>query len=138
MAMRIGPEERDEEVMVEINTTPLIDVMLVLLIMLIITIPMQTHSVTLDLPASAAASAPPRVVNLSIGADGTLVWDGMKIADEEGLEGRLRAAAAASPQPEIHLHPEPLTKYDHVAKVLAAAQRLGVKALGIVASGEGG
>jgi biopolymer transport protein ExbD len=138
MAMRIGPEERDEDVMVEINTTPLIDVMLVLLIMLIITIPMQTHSVTLDLPVNAAASTPPRVVNLAVAADGALAWDGMKLADAAALDARLRAAAAASPQPEIHLHPDPLAKYDHVAKVLAAAQRLGVKTLGIVAPGEGG
>lgn len=138
MAMRIGPEERDEDVMVEINTTPLIDVMLVLLIMLIITIPMQTHSVTLDLPVNAAASTPPRVVNLAVAADGALAWDGTKLADAAALDVRLRAAAAASPQPEIHLHPDPLAKYDHVAKVLAAAQRLGVKTLGIVAPGEGG
>jgi biopolymer transport protein ExbD len=133
MAMNAG-RNGDDEVIVDINTTPLIDVMLVLLIMLIITIPMQTHSVKLDMPNNASAAPPvkPEVVDLEIDFDGTVFWNGVAVPNTGVLDDYLRGAAAQAPQPEIHLHPNKLVKYDFVAKVLAAAQRLGVKRLGFV------
>jgi len=123
--------------MLDINTTPLIDVMLVLLIMLIVTIPPRTHAVNLELPAArAAATAPPAVVRLAIDFDGSMTWNGVPVPDRAALESRLRAAAAMTPQPELHVAPNNLVKYDYVAMVLAESQRLGIVKLGIVAGGE--
>jgi len=123
--------------MVDINTTPLIDVMLVLLIMLIITIPIQTHAVKLDMPRAdpPPIAAPPAVVRLVVDFDGTLSWNGALMPDRAALEQHLRDAAAQQPQPEIHLWPHRLVQYGAVAMVLAEAQRLGVTKLGI-AGGE--
>ena len=133
--MAIERERRHaDDVMVDINTTPLIDVMLVLLIMLIITIPIQTHAVKLDMPRDAAPPAlvEPEVVNLEIDFDGTLLWNGTIVPDRATLEGYLRGAAAKEPQPELHIAPNKLVKYGAVAMVLAEAQRLGVVKVGIV------
>jgi biopolymer transport protein ExbD len=132
MAMR--PGEPADDVMVDINTTPLIDVMLVLLIMLIITIPIETHAVKLDMPRGnpPPALAPPPVVDLTIDFDGTMAWNGNAVPDRATLEQYLRRAAEADPQPEIHLAPNPLVRYASVAEVLAEAQRLGVVKIGIV------
>ena len=108
----------------EINTTPLIDVLLVLLVTLIITLPIMTQAVKLDLPQSPPrATAPPEVVNLDIDFDGTVEWNGSPVADFNQLEGYFRSESRRYPQPEIHLRPDPYAKYDIVAKVLAAAQR---------------
>jgi biopolymer transport protein ExbD len=122
--------------MVEINTTPLIDVMLVLLIMLIITIPIQTHAVRLELPRAdpPPAAAPPEVVRLVIDADGTMLWNDAAVPDRAALEQRLQVAAAQQPQPEIHLAPDRQVEYGAVAMVLAEAQRLGVVTIGIAGS----
>jgi len=127
---------RDDEVMVDINTTPLIDVMLVLLIMLIITIPVQTHAVKLDMPRDNPPPplVQPVVVDLVIDFDGTISWNGTAVADRATLENYLRAAAAADPQPEIHVAPNRLVKYQSVAMVLAESQRLGVTKIGLVGS----
>jgi biopolymer transport protein ExbD len=116
------------------NTTPLIDVMLVLLIMLIITIPIQTHAVKLDLPAGnpPPPPVPPPVVTIGVDFDGTILWDGAPVKDEADLEDRLRAAAKANPQPEVHLNPDKLATYGVVAHVMADVQRLGVKSFGLV------
>jgi biopolymer transport protein ExbD len=129
--------EPDGAVLVDINTTPLIDVMLVLLIMLIITIPVQTHAVRLDMPRGdpPPAAPPPPVVRLDIDFDGTLLWNGAVVPDRAALEAELRALAAQAPQPELHVAPHKLTTYASVAMVLAEAQRLGVTRLGI-AGGE--
>jgi len=123
----------DDAVLVDINTTPLIDVLLVLLVMLIITIPLQTHAVRLDLPSpdTPPPAAPPPVVRLEIDFDGTLLWNGTALADRAALEQSLRSAAAADPQPEIHVLPNKLAKYGAVAMVLAESQRLGIAKLGI-------
>ncbi|HEY4342944.1 MAG TPA: biopolymer transporter ExbD [Parvibaculum sp.] len=134
MAMNIGSGD-DDEVMMEINTTPLIDVMLVLLVMLIITIPMQTQAVKLDMPQTVQASQPevkPEIVDLELDFDGTVFWNGVAVPNTGLLDEYLKAAAAKNPQPEIHLKPNRLVKYDYVAKVLAAAQRLGVTRIGFV------
>jgi len=136
MAMKIGSESgtQDPDVMVDINTTPLIDVMLVLLIMLIITIPIQTHAVKLNMPVGTPPPplVPPEVVTIEIDFDGTLIWNGRVVPDRQELEGRLRAAAEMPEQPEVHLRPNKLVKYESVAMVMASAQRLGMKKIGLI------
>ena len=134
MAMHIGSGRSDEpEVMMDINTTPLIDVMLVLIIMLIITIPVQLHAVNLNMPqASTPPLVKPQVITLDIEADGTMRWNGEALADRTALEARLRSAAAQPDQPELHLRANRAVDYGVVAMVLASAQRLGVTKLGMV------
>jgi biopolymer transport protein ExbD len=136
MAMNIGSGSigSDPEPMIDINTTPLIDVMLVLLIMLIITIPVQLHSVNLNLPVgkSSAPPKPPVVVTVDVDADGTVLWNGEALPDHKSLEAHLQQAAAEPDQPEIHLRPNKLVEYQSVAAVLASAQRHGVNKLGVV------
>jgi len=122
----------ESEPMIEMNMTPLIDVMLVLLTLLIITLPIQTHAVKLDMPVTSAPKTnmiPPPVVNLGVDFDGTILWNGSPI-DRATLDSYFLDASQADPQPEIHLNPNKLAKYDIVAKVLADAQRIGVKKIG--------
>src|SRR5579863_1435917 len=135
MSMAVGPASGADDVMVEMNTTPLIDVMLVLLVMLIVTIPIQTHAVKLDLPQ--ANNAPPSdvkpvVVDLEIDFDGTPIWNGSPVQSRAQLDKYLEDTANQVPQPEVHLRPNRLAKYDAVAKTLADAQRLGVTKIGFV------
>jgi biopolymer transport protein ExbD len=134
MAMTVGSAQRDADVMVDINTTPLIDVMLVLLIMLIITIPIQTHAVKLNMPTGKPppTTTQPQVVTIDIDFDGTIIWNGEQLSGRPELEARMRGAAAMADQPEIHLRPNKLVKYRNVAMVMAAAQRLGLTKIGIV------
>jgi biopolymer transport protein ExbD len=136
MAMNIGPAigGDDPEMLIDINTTPLIDVLLVLLVMLIITIPMQTHAVKLNLPQAnqPPALVQPQVVEVDIDFDGTIIWNGTVMPDRQSLEQKLSAIAAEPTQPELHVRPDRLTDYKYVAEVLAAAQRLGVQKIGIV------
>src|SRR3989449_5302884 len=124
MAMKIGSGggTSDPDVMVDINTTPLIDVMLVLLIMLIITIPIQTHAVKLNMPVGTPPPplVPPEVVTIEVDFDGTLIWNGRVLPDRQALEERLRAAAEMPVQPEVHLRPNKLVKYESVAMVMAS------------------
>ena len=136
MSMSVGSESGTDEVMVEMNTTPLIDVMLVLLVMLIVTIPIQTHAVKLDLPQNNNPPPPqdvmPEVVNLEIDFDGTVIWNGTPVSSRAQLDQFLQSTAAKVPQPEVHLRPNRLAKYDAVARTLADAQRLGVTKIGFV------
>jgi biopolymer transport protein ExbD len=135
MAMAVGPAggDGDPDVLMDMNTTPLIDVMLVLLVMLIITIPIQTHAVKLDMPAgSQSPSVPPQVVTIDVDFDGTLLWNGETLGSERDLQQRMLAAAAQPVQPEVHLRPNKLVTYKYVAHVMADAQRLGLKKLGLV------
>jgi biopolymer transport protein ExbD len=134
MAVSLGPGSDQAEVVLEINTTPLIDVMLVLLVMLIITIPVQTHAVKLDLPSGnpPPAAAPPPVVVIDVDFDGTILWNGEVVPDRSTLEGRLVGAARAPVQPEVHLRPNKLVSYRYVAGVMAEAQRLGVTRIGLI------
>lgn len=136
MGMNIGSGggESDPEVMVDINTTPLIDVMLVLLIMLIITIPIQTHAVKLNMPAGnpPPPTVPPVVVSIEIDFDGAVFWNGQQVPDRATLEARLTDVAAQPVQPEVHVKANKIVAYKSVAAVLASAQRLGVTKLGVV------
>ncbi|TAK41657.1 MAG: biopolymer transporter ExbD [Betaproteobacteria bacterium] len=120
--------------MIDINTTPLIDVMLVLIIMLIITIPIQTHAVKLNMPVGNPPPplVPPEVVTIEVDFDGTYIWNGQVLADRRELEVRLNSAAVQTEQPEIHLRPNKLVKYDSVAAVMASAQRLGLTKIGLI------
>lgn len=117
-----------------INITPLIDVLLVLLVMLIITIPIQLHAVNMELPAGAPPiqTVQPLVARLDVGADNQIAWDGQPLADRAMLYARLQAAAAWPVQPEIHVRAHPSAKYDTVAAVLSAAQRMGLEKIGVV------
>ncbi|MCR5869022.1 MULTISPECIES: biopolymer transporter ExbD [Aquincola] len=135
MAMNVGSGGGDDEVMVDINTTPLIDVMLVLLIMFIITIPIQTHAVKMNMPVPSNApppTTPPEVVRIDVDFDGTIGWNGEIVNGRADLENRLAQVAALPDQPEVHLRPNKLVTYKHVAGVMASAQRLGVTKIGIV------
>jgi biopolymer transport protein ExbD len=136
MSMSVGSPGGENEVMVDMNTTPLIDVMLVLLVMLIITIPIQTHAVKLDLPQAQANPPPPTqqpvVVDLEIDFDGTPIWNGTPVASRAQLDKYLQDISNQIPQPEVHLRPNRLAKYDAVARTLADAQRLGVTKIGFV------
>jgi biopolymer transport protein ExbD len=133
MSMQVGDVDSDGP-MVEMNTTPLIDVMLVLIIMLIITIPVQTHAVKMNMPVgpSAAPPKPPEVVRIDVDFDGTIGWNGTVIKDRTDLEQRLTQVAALPDQPEVHLRPNKLVSYKVVAMVMASAQRLGVTKIGLV------
>jgi biopolymer transport protein ExbD len=134
--MHIGPAEGSDtsDVMMEINTTPLIDVMLVLLIMFIITIPAQLHSVNLNTPAVSAQPppVPPAKVRLDVAADNTVLWNGQPLDGNQALQAALQGLSQQLPQPELHIHAHPRAKYAAVANVLASAQRQGVKKLGVV------
>ena len=136
MAMALqGADGDDDAPMTEMNTTPLIDVMLVLLIMLIITIPIQLHAVNLTNPGGpppVAPPAPPRIVQLAIADDGTMTWDGEALAGREAVDTRLAALARDTDPPELHLRPGRHTAYKHVAAVMASAQRVGLTKVGVV------
>jgi biopolymer transport protein ExbD len=134
MSMNVGSGGDDGDVMVDINTTPLIDVMLVLLIMLIITIPIQTHAVKMNMPIQSDAKppAPPVVIEIAVDFDGTIGWNNEIVKDRADLESRLYKIAQVPDQPEVHLVPNKLAPYKYVAEVMAEAQRLGVTKIGIV------
>ena len=136
MGMSVGPSSgsSEPEVMIDINTTPLIDVMLVLLIMLIITIPIQLHAVNLNMPIGNPPPPleEPVVVTIDVDFDGTVYWNGEMIENRDALEQKLIAAAQLPVQPEVHLRPNKLAEYRDVAAVMASAQRLGVTKLGLI------
>ncbi len=129
--MAMSSSTADGEVMVEMNTTPLIDVMLVLLTLLIITLPIQTHAVKLDMPAPNATppTVIPETVNLTVDFDGSVQWNGTTVS-RSTMDSYFADAATKDPQPEIHINANRLAKYDAVARVLADAQRLGATHIG--------
>lgn len=135
MAMNLNSQEREDELMVDINTTPLVDVLLVLLVMLIITIPVQLSSVTIDMPGeSPPPPVRPVVVSLDVLPGGAIAWNGEPLADRAALDARLAEASAQPNPPEIHIRPDRAARYDTVAGVLAAAQQRGLVKIGIVGS----
>ena len=134
MSMQVGEGGDDDAPMMDINTTPLIDVMLVLIIMLIITIPIQTHAVKINMPVgpSSPPPKPPEIVRIDVDFDGTIGWNGVIVPDRAELENRLAQVAALPDQPEVHLRPNKLVSYKVVAMVMASAQRLGVTKIGLI------
>ncbi len=134
MSMQVGASSGEDDPIMDVNTTPLIDVMLVLIIMLIITIPIQTHAVKMNMPVgpSAAPPRPPEIVRIDVDFDGTIGWNGVIVANRAELENKLAQVAALPDQPEVHLRPNKLVSYKVVAMVMANAQRLGVTKIGLV------
>jgi biopolymer transport protein ExbD len=138
MSMQVGSGNSSEpDVMIEMNMTPLIDVMLVLIIMLIITIPIQNHSIDLKLPTNTNAPPPlekPVVVTVQIEFDGVVSWNGVDLASPNAaeLERKFKEVASNPNQPEVHIRPNKLVEYKYVAAVMAAAQRQGVTKIGMV------
>jgi len=130
-----GFEQRgSQQPMAEINTTPLVDVMLVLLVIFIITAPFITHSIRLDLPdaRAAASSETPATVTISIPASGVIHWNNDPIVDQNALELKLREAASAQPQPAVHLRADRNTRYQTIAEIMSAAQQAGIQTLAFV------
>jgi biopolymer transport protein ExbD len=137
MSMNVGTGGTEEnEVMIDINTTPLIDVMLVLLIMLIITIPIQLHAVNMDMPIGNPPPPliKPEIVKIDIDPQSIVYWNGVAVSGRPELESKMQAAAAQALQPEVHLRPNKAAKYDVVAGVMASAQRKGLTKIGIIGS----
>ena len=134
MAMSVGTASG--ATFCDINTTPLIDVMLVLLVTLIVTLPVMTHAVKLDMPnvtnPPPPPPTPPEVIDLEIDFDGAVVWNGSQVSGLPQLESFFHAERDKDPQPEIHLRPDRRAKYGIVAQVLAAAQRDHMKKIGFV------
>ena len=131
--MAFGTQDDTDEVMNEINVTPMVDVMLVLLIIFIITVPVMKHSVNIDLPR--ASSQPqhikPQTVRLSVDADGQYFWNERRVGVEE-LPGLLRAEAAKEPQPDLHIRGDKAVRYEKVAQAMAAAQQAGLRKIGFI------
>ncbi len=132
MSMNVSTSGTDEP-MCDVNTTPLIDVMLVLLVMLIVTLPVQNHAVKLDMPIPVPNQVPPppseRIV-IEIDSDGTIVWNGGPISGIPELDSLFERETDKDPQPEIHLRPARRSRYDVVANVMASAQRHNMVKLG--------
>lgn len=126
-------EQNNAQPMSEINTTPLVDVMLVLLIIFMITAPLMTQSISVNLPAAEGAPMPekPEIISLQVSADGSLLWNNARI-DDNTLRQYLQAAAQQKPQPEIHLLADESARYEHIARVMAKARDAGVTQLGFV------
>jgi biopolymer transport protein ExbD len=137
MGMNLGSTASDEpEVIIDMNTTPLIDVMLVLLIMLIITIPAQLHAVNLDLPLPSKdqKKIDPVVIRIDVDAYSVVNWNGKPVQSRADLEMKLTEASSMRPQPELHIRSHAKAKYEAAVSVMASAQRLGLNKLGIVGS----
>ena len=133
-AMNAPPAQDEERAMSEINTTPLVDVMLVLLIVFMITIPVITHTVPLELPKvrNLATQTKPENVNISVNRDGQIFWNLTLIPDTNALLERLKVAAVQKPQPEVHVRADGAARYETVGKVIFSAQRAGIQKVGFI------
>jgi biopolymer transport protein ExbD len=131
--MAFGTQDETDDVMNEINMTPLVDVMLVLLIIFIITVPVMKHSVNVDLPraTSTPQDAKPDTIRLSVNARGEYFWNEQRVLEADLLP-RLQTEAARNPQPELHLRGDKEARYESVAQALAAAQRSGLRKIGFI------
>jgi len=131
--MAFGTQDDTDEVMNEINMTPLVDVMLVLLIIFIITVPVMQHAVTVDLPRASnqPESVKPETIRLSVDASGAYFWNDAPLADAD-VPGRMAAAAAQVPEPELHIRGDKAVRYERVAMVMAAARRAGLHKIGFI------
>lgn len=131
--MAIGTQDNSDEVMSEINMIPFIDVMLVLLIIFIITVPVIQHAVNVELPQASNEKVldKPENIRLAVDAEGQYFWNDQRVVDEE-LSGLLGAAAVQQPQPELHIRGDKAARYERVAQVMAAAQRAGLRKIGFI------
>jgi biopolymer transport protein ExbD len=131
--MAFGTQDETDDVMNEINMTPLVDVMLVLLIIFIITVPVMKHAVNIDLPraSSSPQDAKPQTVRLSVDAQGAYYWNEARI-DDKDLPTMLKAEAAKEPQPELHIRGDKAVRYERVAQAMSAAQQAGLRKIGFV------
>ena len=131
--MAFGTQDDQDEVMNEINMTPMVDVMLVLLIIFIITVPVMKHAVNIDLPraSNVPQDAKPETIRLSVDAAGDFFWNEAKVT-EEAMLLQLKAAATQNPQPELHIRGDKAVRYERVATAMAAAQQAGVRKIGFV------
>jgi len=131
--MALGTQDDSEQMLSEINMIPFIDVMLVLLIIFIITVPVIQHAVNIDLPQASNQKVldKPENIRLSVDADGAYFWNDAKVEDAD-FEQRLQAAAAQEPQPELHIRGDKAVRYERVAQAMAAAQRAGVRKIGFI------
>jgi len=134
MAFAIGQEGDEDEVVSAINTTPLVDVMLVLLIIFLITIPVVTHTVPLDLPkeTNQPRQTKPENINLSVSKDGGVFWNDQRVANNDLLVDRLKQVAVADPQPEVQIRGDGGARYEHVGRVVLACQRAGIVKIGFI------
>jgi len=135
--MAFGTQDEPDEVMNEINMTPLVDVMLVLLIIFIITVPVMKHAVNIDLPraTSEPEQTKPKNILFTVAADGAYYWNDQKIDDSE-LKGRLATEAAKEPQPELHIRGDKAVRYERVAQAMSAAREAGVRKIGFITEPE--
>jgi biopolymer transport protein ExbD len=131
--MAFGTQDNSDEVMNEINMTPLVDIMLVLLVIFIITIPVMQHAVHVELPLASnqANTAKPETIRLDVDASGAYFWNGAPL-QESALAAKLTAAASAQPQAELHIRGDRAVRYERVARVMAAAQRAGMQKIGFI------
>ena len=131
--MSFATRDDADEVMNEINMTPLVDVMLVLLIIFIITVPVMKHAVNIDLPRATniAQDSKPETIRLSVDAAGLYYWNDVPVADAD-LAPQLKAAAAKQPQPELHIRGDKAVRYERVAQAMASAQQAGLRKIGFI------
>ena len=131
--MAFGTQDDADEVMNEINMTPLVDVMLVLLIIFIITVPVMKHSVQVDLPRAAnqPEEVKPETIRLSVTADGSYFWNGQAVSETD-LSSMMQTEAAKEPQPDLHIRGDREVRYERVAQAMASAQRAGLRKIGFV------
>ena len=131
--MAFGTQDEPDDVMNEINMTPLVDVMLVLLIIFIITVPVMKHAVNIDLPRASSERevTKPENILFSVAADGSYYWNEQKVSDEE-FASRLAAEAAKDPQPELHIRGDKEVRYERVAQAMSAAREAGVRKIGFI------
>jgi biopolymer transport protein ExbD len=134
MAMNVGGNGEEDEVVSAINTTPLVDVMLVLLIIFLITIPVVTHTVPLDLPKekNQPRQTKPEDILISVSKDGDIFWDQKLLKDNEELVTRLKKVAVQVPQPEVHIRGDQAGRYEFVGRVVFACQRAGIQKVGFI------
>ncbi len=131
--MAFGTQDEPDDVMNEINMTPLVDVMLVLLIIFIITVPVMKHAVNIDLPRAdnRPQDTKPQTILLTVDSAGSFYWNEARVPDDD-LEPKLAAEAAKQPQPELHIRGDKAVRYERVAQAMAAAQRAGMQKIGFI------
>jgi biopolymer transport protein ExbD len=134
MTISLGQTSDEEEVVSDINTTPLVDVMLVLLIIFLITIPVVTHTIPVTLPkeSNIAMQTKPENIEISVNKDGDVFWNAQPVADSEALFQRLKKIAVMKPQPEVHIRGDEKSRYESIGRVLFACQRAAIQKVGFI------